>query len=110
MRRAPDHPRRLLRSHGRAILGAARVVKEQHRVLLGKNLTLYVLRELANRYSNESLAPPADDPSFSPTRHNLMNVVVLCSGGMDSVTALHWAKRGHTVVAAVSFDYGAKHN
>src|SRR5690349_12642108 len=39
-----------------------------------------------------------------------MNVVVLCSGGMDSVTALHWAKRGHTVVAAVSFDYGAKHN
>jgi 7-cyano-7-deazaguanine synthase len=39
-----------------------------------------------------------------------MNVVVLCSGGMDSVTALHWATREHTVVAAVSFDYGAKHN
>jgi 7-cyano-7-deazaguanine synthase len=39
-----------------------------------------------------------------------MNVVVLCSGGMDSVTALHWAKRGHTIVAAVSFDYGAKHH
>ena len=39
-----------------------------------------------------------------------MKVVVLCSGGMDSVTALHWAKREHTVVAAVSFDYGAKHN
>lgn len=39
-----------------------------------------------------------------------MNVVVLCSGGMDSVTALHWAKAEHTVVAAVSFDYGAKHN
>lgn len=39
-----------------------------------------------------------------------MKVVVLCSGGMDSVTALHWARAGHDVVAAVSFDYGAKHN
>lgn len=29
---------------------------------------------------------------------------------MDSVTALHWAKREHEVVAALSFDYGAKHN
>ena len=39
-----------------------------------------------------------------------MKVVVLCSGGMDSVTALHWARAHHTVVATVSFDYGAKHN
>ncbi len=39
-----------------------------------------------------------------------MKVIVLCSGGMDSVTALHWARSEHTVVAAVSFDYGAKHN
>ena len=39
-----------------------------------------------------------------------MKVVVLCSGGMDSVTALYWARRDHDVVAAVSFDYGAKHN
>ena len=39
-----------------------------------------------------------------------MKVVVLCSGGMDSVTALHWARAHHTVVAALSFDYGAKHN
>jgi len=39
-----------------------------------------------------------------------MKVVVLCSGGMDSVTALHWARREHEVVAVVSFDYGAKHN
>jgi 7-cyano-7-deazaguanine synthase len=38
-----------------------------------------------------------------------MKVVVLCSGGMDSVTALHLAAREHTVVAAISFDYGAKH-
>jgi 7-cyano-7-deazaguanine synthase len=39
-----------------------------------------------------------------------MNVVVLCSGGMDSVTALYRAAREHTVKAAISFDYGSKHN
>jgi len=39
-----------------------------------------------------------------------MNVVVLCSGGMDSVTALYWARARHTVRAVASFDYGAKHN
>lgn len=39
-----------------------------------------------------------------------MKVLVLCSGGMDSVTALYWAAREHAVAAAVSFDYGAKHN
>lgn len=39
-----------------------------------------------------------------------MNVVVLCSGGMDSVTALYWAARSHEVRVAVSFDYGSKHN
>ena len=39
-----------------------------------------------------------------------MKVVVLCSGGMDSVTALHWARKEHDVSAVLSFDYGAKHN
>ncbi|MGI8603688.1 MAG: 7-cyano-7-deazaguanine synthase QueC [Verrucomicrobiales bacterium] len=39
-----------------------------------------------------------------------MKVVVLVSGGMDSVTALYDAAAGHEVVAALSFDYGAKHN
>lgn len=39
-----------------------------------------------------------------------MKVVVLCSGGMDSVTALHWARWRHDVRVALSFDYGAKHN
>ncbi len=29
---------------------------------------------------------------------------------MDSVTALYWAHQEHTVVAALSFDYGSKHN
>lgn len=39
-----------------------------------------------------------------------MKTLVLLSGGMDSVTALHWAKREHEIIGAVSFDYGAKHN
>ena len=39
-----------------------------------------------------------------------MKTLVLLSGGMDSVTALYWAKQQHEVVGAVSFDYGSKHN
>lgn len=39
-----------------------------------------------------------------------MKTVVLLSGGMDSVTAFHEVRRGHEVVAALSFDYGSKHN
>jgi 7-cyano-7-deazaguanine synthase len=37
-------------------------------------------------------------------------VVVLVSGGMDSVSALYEAHRAHQVVGALSFDYGSKHN
>ncbi|MES2570714.1 MAG: 7-cyano-7-deazaguanine synthase QueC, partial [Verrucomicrobiota bacterium] len=43
--------------------------------------------------------------SGDPTR-----VVVLLSGGMDSVAALYEARRHHHVVACLSFDYGSKHN
>jgi 7-cyano-7-deazaguanine synthase len=39
-----------------------------------------------------------------------MKAVVLLSGGMDSVTALHHAALEHEVAAALSFDYGSKHN
>ena len=39
-----------------------------------------------------------------------MKVVVLVSGGMDSVTALYHAAGEHEVVAGLSFDYGSKHN
>ncbi len=39
-----------------------------------------------------------------------MKVVVLVSGGMDSVTALYRAAADHDVVAGLSFDYGSKHN
>jgi 7-cyano-7-deazaguanine synthase len=38
------------------------------------------------------------------------NVVVLVSGRMDSVTALHDAAEKFRVIAGVSFHYGAKHN
>lgn len=37
-------------------------------------------------------------------------VVVLVSGGMDSVAALYDAKATHEVVDALSFNYGSKHN
>ena len=39
-----------------------------------------------------------------------MSTVVLVSGGMDSVVALHHAAATGTVLAGVSFDYGSKHN
>lgn len=41
-----------------------------------------------------------------------MKSICVLSGGMDSVTALHWAVKDqkHEVVAAISFDYGSKHN
>ena len=39
-----------------------------------------------------------------------MKVVVLVSGGMDSVTALYQAHAEYEVIAGISFDYGSKHN
>lgn len=39
-----------------------------------------------------------------------MKVVALLSGGMDSVTALYHAEEEFELVAALSFDYGSKHN
>jgi 7-cyano-7-deazaguanine synthase len=39
-----------------------------------------------------------------------MKAVVLVSGGMDSVTVLYDAAASHPEVAALSFDYGSKHN
>ena len=37
-------------------------------------------------------------------------VVVLLSGGMDSVSAFYDAMQNHHIVAWVSFNYGSKHN
>ena len=39
-----------------------------------------------------------------------MKVIVLCSGGIDSVAALYQAHRDHEVIAVLSFHYGSKHN
>jgi len=40
----------------------------------------------------------------------LIKVVVLVSGGMDSIAALYDAAQIYRIVAGISFDYGAKHN
>jgi 7-cyano-7-deazaguanine synthase len=42
--------------------------------------------------------------------NTLSPAVVLLSGGMDSVTALYHVAAERFVTAAISFDYGAKHN
>jgi 7-cyano-7-deazaguanine synthase len=39
-----------------------------------------------------------------------LKTVVLLSGGLDSTTALYDAAQNHQVLAALSFDYGAKHH
>jgi 7-cyano-7-deazaguanine synthase len=39
-----------------------------------------------------------------------MKTVLLLSGGMDSVCLLYQVSREHEVCAALSFDYGSKHN
>jgi 7-cyano-7-deazaguanine synthase len=62
-------------------------------------------RKSPNGTTTLSFAP---DPGFCADQP--MEVVVLCSGGMDSVTALYQAAREHRVGAVLSFDYGAKHN
>src|SRR5687767_11040020 len=40
----------------------------------------------------------------------MSRAVVLLSGGMDSVVALHDARERHEVAACLTFDYGSKHN
>jgi len=42
--------------------------------------------------------------------NTLSPAVVLLSGGMDSVTALYHTEKERPVAAALSFEYGAKHN
>ena len=39
-----------------------------------------------------------------------MKTVIVLSGGMDSSTALAWAKVNYEVVGSISFNYGSKHN
>lgn len=46
----------------------------------------------------------------SESMRRTLKAVVLVSGGMDSVTALYDAAHTFDLIAAVSFNYGAKHN
>ena len=41
---------------------------------------------------------------------NMQSALVVCSGGLDSVTALYWAKCRYKRVEAITFNYGANHN
>jgi 7-cyano-7-deazaguanine synthase len=52
---------------------------------------------------------PSNPPSAISNPQS-RRVLVLLSGGMDSVTALYWTAAQHQVVGCVSFDYGSKHN
>lgn len=38
-----------------------------------------------------------------------MNTIVICSGGMDSVTLAHKVAKEHTLLGLISFDYGQRH-
>jgi len=40
----------------------------------------------------------------------MKKAVIICSGGCDSVTLLHWAKKQYDEIEALTFDYGSKHN
>lgn len=39
-----------------------------------------------------------------------MEIIVILSGGLDSVTALYELRKQHTVIEAVTFDYGQRHS
>ncbi len=41
---------------------------------------------------------------------NKAKALVVLSGGLDSVTALHWAKKNYDEVRAIYFAYGSKHS
>lgn len=47
--------------------------------------------------------------SMKNTKHE-KSALVVCSGGVDSVTALYWAKSRYKRVEVITFNYGANHN
>ena len=40
----------------------------------------------------------------------MKKALIVASGGLDSTTALYWAKSKYDYVEAVTFKYGANHN
>lgn len=44
------------------------------------------------------------------TNKTEQSALVVCSGGLDSVTALYWAKSRYKRVEVITFNYGANHN
>src|SRR5947208_140479 len=103
MSRCGHDPGRLLRSHRRTVVGATWVVQDEHAEMGHK------IGKRHKKSEGECCVCFVHSRRFVATAVT-MKVVVLCSGGMDSVATLYWARREHSVSAVVSFDYGAKHN
>src|SRR5438034_11115610 len=57
-----------------------------------------------------SVRPRPHTARVAGERRKAMKVIVLVSGGMDSVAALYDAHAKHEVAGALSFNYGSKHN
>lgn len=51
-----------------------------------------------------------DSASITKVERRHMRAMVLVSGGMDSITALYDSALKHEITAALSFNYGARHN
>jgi hypothetical protein len=99
---------------GASVVGATGIVKDQHAGMANENTKLRENRGPTHRRAKNVSRGRAAGFVCAVDRicgiRVGMDVVVLCSGGMDSVTALHWAQARWRVAAALSFDYGAKHN
>ncbi len=102
VRRGFGDPRGFLGAHRGTVIDGARIVKDQHDGMAAKR------RRRRKKPSRDRVLFLRFLRLFAAMRR--MKVVVLCSGGMDSVAALYWAAREHVVVAVASFDYGSKHN
>jgi 7-cyano-7-deazaguanine synthase len=63
--------------------------------------------ETPHRIALQGVHPVAAHPV--KTRDIIMNTIVVCSGGLDSVTLAHHVAQRHGLAALVSFDYGQRH-
>jgi 7-cyano-7-deazaguanine synthase len=53
--------------------------------------------------------PVADLTRLTKTRNKTLKTIVICSGGLDSVTLAHKVAHEHELLGLISFDYGQRH-